>query len=187
MEFLYKTFADMFSVSSIQFAEGKFLISPFTQAGIDARSIITQHFAQIGIGNKGQMHGATDFAAASGTDINAMMDGIVVNIRENIPENTSSNCALSPDSYGCHGNIGNEIEIESRIVGTDGIEHTVNIRYYHILSGSVSANGIKIGDMIKAKDLIAKVGHNGLSTGPHLHLEMKIDGQKVDCEQYIAL
>ena len=187
MEFLYKTFADMFSVSSIQFAEGKFLISPFTQAGIDARSIITQHFAQIGIGNKGQMHGATDFAAASGTDINAMMDGIVVNIRENIPENTSSNCALSPDSYGCHGNIGNEIEIESRIVGTDGLEHTVNIRYYHILSGSVSANGIKIGDMVKAKDLIAKVGHNGLSTGPHLHLEMKIDGQKVDCEQYIAL
>ena len=40
--------------------------------------------------------------------------------------------------------------------------------------------------MIKAKDLIAKVGHNGLSTGPHLHLEMKIDGQKVDSEQYIA-
>ena len=113
MEFLYKTFTDMFSISSIQFAEGKFLISPFIQAGIDARSVITQHFSEIGIGNKGQMHGATDFGVASGTDINAMMDGIIVNIRENIPENTSSNCALSPDSYGCHGNIGNEIEIES--------------------------------------------------------------------------
>ena len=28
-------------------------------------------------------------------------------------------------------------------IGTDGIGHTVNIGYYHILSGSVSANGIK--------------------------------------------
>ena len=186
MEFLYKTFTDMFSISSIQFAEGKFLISPFIQAGIDARSVITQHFSEIGIGNKGQMHGATDFGVASGTDINAMMDGIIVNIRENIPENTSSNCALSPDSYGCHGNIGNEIEIESYITGIDGLEHKINIRYYHILGGSVSSNGSKVGDTVKAGDLIAQVGHNGLSTGPHLHLEMKIDGQKVDSEQYIA-
>ena len=186
MEFLYKTFTDMFSISSIQFAEGTFLISPFIQAGIDARSVITQHFSEIGIGNKGQMHGATDFGVASGTDINAMMDGIIVNIRENIPENTSSNCALSPDSYGCHGNIGNEIEIESYITGIDGLEHKINIRYYHILGGSVSSNGIKAGDNVKAGDLIAQVGHNGLSTGPHLHLEMKIDGQKVDSEQYIA-
>ena len=186
MEFLYKTFTDMFSISSIQFAEGKFLISPFIQAGIDARSVITQHFSEIGIGNKGQMHGATDFGVASGTDINAMMDGIIVNIRENIPENTSSNCALSPDSYGCHGNIGNEIEIESYITGIDGLEHKINIRYYHILGGSVSSNGIKAGDNVKAGDLIAQVGHNGLSTGPHLHLEMKIDGQRVDSEQYIA-
>ena len=186
MEFLYKTFTDMFSISSIQFAEGKFLISPFIQAGIDARSVITQHFSEIGIGNKGQMHGATDFGVASGTDINAMMDGIIVNIRENIPENTSSNCALSPDSSGCHGNIGNEIEIESYITGIDGLEHKINIRYYHILGGSVSSNGIKAGDNVKAGDLIAQVGHNGLSTGPHLHLEMKIDGQKVDSEQYIA-
>lgn len=186
MEFLYKTFTDMFSISSIQFAEGKFLISPFIRAGIDARSVITQHFSEIGIGNKGQMHGATDFGVASGTDINAMIDGIIVNIRENIPENTSSNCALSPDSYGCHGNIGNEIEIESYITGIDGLEHKINIRYYHILGGSVSSNGIKVGDTVKAGDLIAQVGHNGLSTGPHLHLEMKIDGQKVDSEQYIA-
>ena len=186
MEFLYKTFTDMFSISSIQFAEGKFLISPFIQAGIDARSVITQHFSEIGIGNKGQMHGATDFGVASGTDINAMMDGIIVNIRENIPENTSSNCALSPDSYGCHGNIGNEIEIESYITGIDGLEHKINIRYYHILGGSVSSNGSKVGDTVKAGDLIAQVGHNGLSTGPHLHLEMKIDGQRVDSEQYIA-
>lgn len=186
MEFLYETFTDMFSISSIQFAEGKFLISPFIQAGIDARSVITQHFSEIGIGNKGQMHGATDFGVASGTDINAMMDGIIVNIRENIPENTSSNCALSPDSYGCHGNIGNEIEIESNITGIDGLEHKINIRYYHILGGSVSSKGIKVGDTVKEGDLIAQVGHNGLSTGPHLHLEMRIDGQRVDSEQYIA-
>lgn len=186
MEFLYETFTDMFSISSIQFAEGKFLISPFIQAGIDARSVITQHFSEIGIGNKGQMHGATDFGVASGTDINAMMDGIIVNIRENIPENTSSNCALSPDSYGCHGNIGNEIEIESNITGIDGLEHKIKIRYYHILGGSVSSKGIKVGDTVKEGDLIAQVGHNGLSTGPHLHLEMRIDGQRVDSEQYIA-
>ncbi|MDO4500674.1 MAG: M23 family metallopeptidase [Erysipelotrichaceae bacterium] len=185
MSLLYKAFVEMFSVNGIQFGEGKILVSPFKTAGLDAQSQITQHFAQIGVGNKGQQHGAVDFAFPSGTSINAMIGGTVVSIRENVPENTSKHCAVSPESAGCHGNIGNEVLIETKIAGVDGNEHTIKLLYYHILGGSASKNGIKVGDVVSSEQIIAEVGHNGLSTGAHLHLAMYIDGERVDVEQYI--
>ena len=185
MTFLYDTFVKLFSVSGIQFGEGKFLISPFFTAGLDAQSHITQHFAQIGVGNNGGQHGAIDFGFPKGTQINAMLDGTVVYIQQSIPENTSGNCATSPDSSGCHGIIGNEVEIESKMAGVDGKEHVIRIRYYHVLGDSPSEAGISVGSVVSAGQIIAKVGHNGKSTGAHLHLAMTIDGEKVDPEPYI--
>ena len=39
---------------------------------------------------------------------------------------------------------------------------------------------VKTGDMVSQYDVIGKVGTTGRSTGPHLHLSVYIDGNKVD-------
>ncbi|MCR5722455.1 MAG: peptidoglycan DD-metalloendopeptidase family protein [Lachnospiraceae bacterium] len=46
---------------------------------------------------------------------------------------------------------------------------------------------VKEGDTVKAGDVVATVGSSGASTGPHLHLELKIDGKYVDPLKYIQI
>ena len=44
---------------------------------------------------------------------------------------------------------------------------------------------VKAGNVVKAGDVIAKVGSTGNSTGPHLHLEIRINGEHVDPQDYL--
>ena len=65
------------------------------------------------------------------------------------------------------------------------IEHVINGEkiasvYAHMIHGSML---LKAGDPVKAGQVIGKTGNTGLSTGPHLHFEIRIggkDGTKVD-------
>lgn len=67
----------------------------------------------------------------------------------------------------------------SRIVtgGTIVIEHlpSVYTLYYHLHTIDVS-----VGDVVERGDIIGTVGSTGLSTGPHLHWEIRVSGAAVD-------
>lgn len=45
---------------------------------------------------------------------------------------------------------------------------------------------VKVGDLVHAGDLIAKVGSTGHSTGSHLHFEVWINGAPVNPKSYLS-
>jgi len=53
------------------------------------------------------------------------------------------------------------------------------------LYGHLSKSYVRYGQRIKRGDVIAAVGSTGLSTGPHLHYEIHINGQAVNPLRYI--
>jgi murein DD-endopeptidase MepM/ murein hydrolase activator NlpD len=46
--------------------------------------------------------------------------------------------------------------------------------------GHASALLAEVGDRVAPGDLIARVGSTGISTGPHLHFEIRVDGNPID-------
>ena len=66
------------------------------------------------------------------------------------------------------------------------IDHgTINGK--HIISeyGHLSSINVKIGDKLKAGQIIAKSGNTGIPTGPHLHLTIRENGVPVKPQKYI--
>lgn len=96
----------------------------------------------------GFFHGGIDFADDLNTPIKAIGDGVVVQ------KNTSET------GYGKH------LILEH--VGRNGI--TYRVWYAHLNEFALS---LKVGDKVKAGDVIGLMGSTGNSTGSHLHLEMR--------------
>ena len=44
---------------------------------------------------------------------------------------------------------------------------------------------VRVGQHVKRGDVIANVGNSGLSTGPHLHYEIHVNGKVVDPLTYV--
>ena len=45
------------------------------------------------------------------------------------------------------------------------------------------AKGIKVGKKVRQGDIIGYVGSTGMSTGPHLHYEVIVNGKKVNSQK----
>lgn len=73
---------------------------------------------------------------------------------------------------GPFSSYGNFIEIEH---GAD-----METRYGHL-----SKIAVREGERVKKGELIGYVGSTGRSTGPHLHYEVRVDGQAVDPMPYM--
>ena len=100
-----------------------------------------------------KMHRGTDFAAPSGTPIMASGSGIVTRAR------------------WCGGG-GNCVKIKHN--------STYQTIYAHMKN---FAKGVKEGRKVKQGQIIGYVGSTGLSTGPHLHYEVIVNGKKVNSQK----
>jgi len=100
-----------------------------------------------------KMHKGTDFAAPMGTPIMASGSGTVIRAK------------------WCGGG-GNCIKIKHN--------STYQTVYAHL---SKFAKGIKAGKKVRQGQIIGYVGSTGMSTGPHLHYEVIVNGKKVNSQK----
>ena len=100
-----------------------------------------------------KMHRGTDFAAPSGTPIMASGSGTITRAR------------------WCGGG-GNCVKIKHN--------STYETIYAHM---KAFAKGIREGKKVRQGQIIGYVGSTGLSTGPHLHYEVLVNGKKVNSQK----
>ena len=70
----------------------------------------------------------------------------------------------------------------------NGYGNTIEIDHgngFKTLYAHNAANLVKAGDVVRAGQLIGKVGSTGRSTGSHLHFEIMLDGRQVNPRQYL--
>ena len=108
-----------------------------------------------------KMHWGVDLGGSYGNPIVAAADGTVIKVDEPVEgQNTGS------------VNYGNYCVIDHG--------NGITTCYAHCRDVYVS-----VGDKVSAGQTIAECGSTGTSTGPHLHFEVRVNGQKVDPVPYI--
>lgn len=100
----------------------------------------------------------------------AMADGKVTRVINNCNVNTNGKDGHALDT----SNPGNIVVIDHG----NGYE----TRYYHLQYKSVK---VKVGDKVKAEQALGEMGNTGYSFGGHLHLEVRLNGEKLDPYDYV--
>lgn len=99
-------------------------------------------------------HTGLDFDPAYGTPIYAVADGVV-----SLVENPGPTCGVA-------------IFIEHNVSGTK-----FTSVYCHMV---VDSPPFKAGDTVSRGDLVGNIGLTGITTGPHLHLEIRVNDVPID-------
>ena len=120
----------------------------------------------------GGKHLGYDFAAAAGTTIRAVANGVVIN--------SADGCAYGGLGSSCHGSGGSNgggNQVYLLVVVGDTL---YGVKYLHMQLGSPIATGTKVS----GGDYIGKVGSTGNSSGPHCHVEIFKIGAASDFSNY---
>lgn len=112
---------------------------------------------------KSDVHGGWDLATGNKTPVTAVCDGKVTKVSFPYKENVTNTS----------GGGGNQIYLECEV--DDDV--TYKVIYAHLYPGSAK---VKEGQTVRAGDELAGVGTTGYSTGPHLHYQVELNGNKVD-------
>lgn len=100
----------------------------------------------------GNFHSGQDFDPGYGTPIQAVADGIVVEVSSNL--------------------CGQAVVVSHNVLG-----EKFDSEYCHMIYGSPN---VIVGQSITAGTIVGNVGQTGMATGPHLHLEIHLDGNAID-------
>lgn len=104
------------------------------------------------------MHNGIDFGPPAGTPIPSLGRGQVITSQSS-------------------GGFGNLVVVDHGMVGG----HHVESYYAHM-----QAPGVPVGTAVLTGDILGNVGSTGLSTGPHLHMEVRVDGNPVNPRDFMA-
>jgi murein DD-endopeptidase MepM/ murein hydrolase activator NlpD len=105
-------------------------------------------------------HQGVDFVPGEGKPVMAILNGVVA-------------------EAGINQGYGYWVKIEHIVPITDGeVERWVTV-YAHLKAGSIP-DDVRVGANVARGQNLGAVGSTGISTGPHLHFELHIDGVVVD-------
>ncbi|MBP5491924.1 MAG: peptidoglycan DD-metalloendopeptidase family protein [Clostridiales bacterium] len=108
-----------------------------------------------------KMHWGVDLGGSYGNPIVAAADGVVIKVEEPVEGQNTGGTNYGNYCIIDHGN-------------------GLCTLYGHCRDVKVS-----VGDHVSAGQTIAECGSTGTSTGPHLHFEVRLNGEKVDPTPYI--
>ena len=110
----------------------------------------------------GYLKNSWDFALPFGHEVLAIADGVIVDIRETIPDGDAYQ--MTQDETWGSGAIGNIVTIRHEQDGK-----VFYSTYMHLRENSVP---VEIGQTVAEGQVIGQVGHTGVRTGSHLHLQV---------------
>ena len=120
-----------------------------------ASGTVTSEFGEIRLTH---IHRGIDISNNTGTPVRSTANGTVI-------------------AVGTSGNMGKRIMIYH---GTDENGNTYVTVYAHLSQFKVS-----VGEKVSQGDLIGLMGNTGLSTGTHLHYEVRVNGIKVNPRYFL--
>lgn len=106
-----------------------------------------------------RLHGGADIGGAVGAPIYAVADGVITKA-----------------ANGYNGGSGNNVRIDHGVIDGEALETA----YLHMSSIDVS-----VGQRVKKGQKIGGVGSTGLSTAPHLHFSVYVQGVNSDPAPYL--
>ena len=105
-------------------------------------------------------HQGVDFVPGEGEPVMAILNGVVA-------------------EAGVNQGYGYWVKIEHIVPITEGEVERWETVYAHLKSGSIP-DDVGVGATVARGQIIGAVGSTGISTGPHLHFELHIDGEVTD-------
>lgn len=163
---------------------------PLPQSGKASCFAYDGHGGTVGLPYCYGQHTGTDFMLIGGFDqmdnatnyVVAAADGVVDEVEDGLYDR----CHLSIEGVTCDGNnddpdhpgkfLANHITIKHGF-DTNDKRYDVTTKYMHIKRGSAQ---VQHGQFVRCGQIIAEIGSSGNSSAPHLHFEVKHEGEIVD-------